>query len=49
MDMHLVVVKPFGGFARGDVVTDKGQVADILRGEQASHVVRVAAPSQKEG
>jgi hypothetical protein len=49
MDMHLVVVKPFSGFARGDVVTDKAQIADILRGEQAAHVVRVAVPSQKEG
>jgi hypothetical protein len=49
MDMHLVVVKPFSGFARGDVVTDKAQIAEILRSEQAAHVVRVNTPLQKEG
>jgi len=49
MDMHLVVVKPFVGFARGDVITDEVRIAQILRGEQAAHVVRVVAPSQKEG
>ena len=48
MDMHLVVVKPFAGFARGDVVTDDGRIAEILRGEQAAHVVRVVAPSKQE-
>jgi hypothetical protein len=48
MDMHLVVVKPFAGFARGDVVTDDVRIAEILRGEQAAHVVRVVAPAKKE-
>jgi hypothetical protein len=49
MEMHLVVVKPFSGLARGDAVTNEGRIAEILRGEQATHVVRVVAPSQKEG
>jgi hypothetical protein len=49
MEMHLVVVKPFSGFARGDSVTHEGRIAEILRGEQATHVVRVVVPSQKEG
>jgi hypothetical protein len=49
MELHLVVVKPFSGFARGDAVTDEGRIAEILRGEQAAHVVRVVVPSQKEG
>jgi len=49
MNMHLVVVKPFSGLARGDVVTDEVRITQILRSEQAAHVVRVVAPSQKEG
>lgn len=49
MNIHLIVVKPFGGFARGDLVTDEAHVASILRSEQAAHVVRVPASSQKEG
>jgi hypothetical protein len=49
MDIHLVVVKPFAGLARGDVVTDGTRVAEILGGELAAHVVRVAKPSQQEG
>jgi hypothetical protein len=49
MNMHLVVVKPFAGFARGDIVTDAVRIAQILRGEQAAHVVRVVASSQREG
>jgi hypothetical protein len=49
MEMHLVVVRPFNGLTRGDAVTDEVRIAEILRGEQAAHVVRVVAPSQKEG
>jgi hypothetical protein len=41
MDMHLVVVRPFGGFARGDVVTDTSHIAEILKSEHAYDVVRV--------
>jgi hypothetical protein len=48
MNIHLVVVKPFGGFARGDLVTDDARIEEILRGEQAANVVRVANPSVKE-
>jgi hypothetical protein len=48
MNLNLVVVKPFSGFSRGDVVTDDTRVAQILRSEQATHVVRVAALLQKE-
>jgi hypothetical protein len=47
MSMHLVVVKPFAGFTRGDVVTDETRIAQILAGEQAINVVRVVTPSQQ--
>ncbi len=42
MDTHLVVVKPFAGFARGDVVADIARINEILKGEHATAVVRVA-------
>lgn len=43
MTTHLVVVRPFGGFARGDIVRDETRMNDILAGENAVHVVRVLA------
>jgi hypothetical protein len=48
MNMHLVVVRPFAGLARGDVVADAARIADILKSEHAHDVVRVVAPA-KEG
>ena len=45
MNMHLVVVKPFSRFHPGGTsVTDDVRVSQILRSEQAAHVVRVVAP-----
>ena len=35
MDMHLVVVKPFAGLARGDIVTDTIRINEILNSEHA--------------
>lgn len=43
MEMHLVVVQPFNGFSRGDVITDTARMAVILGGAHAHFVVRVAA------
>jgi hypothetical protein len=43
MEMHLVVVKVFDGFSRGDVITDSTRIAIILGGAHAQNVVRVAA------
>jgi len=44
METHLVVVRPFTGFARGDVIVDASRISDILRGEHAAKVVRVCVP-----
>jgi hypothetical protein len=49
MDMHLVVVRPFAGLARGDVVADPARIAEILKGEHAAFVVRVVTSAAKEG
>ena len=46
MTYHLVVLKPFAGFKRGDVITDSAVIARITAGPEASFVVRV---SGKEG
>jgi hypothetical protein len=43
MKFHLVVLKPFQGFSRGDVITDAAAINKILAGPQAGFVVRVSA------
>lgn len=42
MNFHLVVVQPFGKYAKGDVITDSATITEILAGENALSVVRVA-------
>jgi len=44
MDFGLIVVRPFGTHAKGDVIGDAGEIDRILRTEQARHVVRIALP-----
>jgi hypothetical protein len=43
MSNILVVVRPFAGHVKGDVISDAVTVADILAGESARYVVRVNA------
>jgi hypothetical protein len=43
MTFQLVVLKPFAGFKRGDLITDAVTVERILAGPQASFVVRVTS------
>ncbi len=43
MIYHLVVLRPFQGFWRGDVIKDAATVQDVLAGPQAGFVVRVSA------
>jgi hypothetical protein len=45
MTLNLVVLKPFAGFKRGDLISEQQQVEAILAGPQANSVVRVAAPA----
>ncbi len=42
MDIHLVVVSPFGDYATGDCISD---AAEIERHKDSERVVRIAAPS----
>jgi hypothetical protein len=43
MKFYLVVLKPFDGYRRGEMITDTTTVQKILAGPQANFVVRVAA------
>jgi hypothetical protein len=49
--MHsiLVVTKPFGRFARGDLIEDAARIEQILNGEQRRFVVQVAVGSGARG
>lgn len=46
METYLVIVRPFGGLARGDTVSDGSRIAEILQSEHARDVVRVIAPKK---
>ncbi len=43
---HLVVVRPFGPWRIGDVVTDEQTIEQTLVSEHADHVVRIAPPEE---
>ncbi len=48
MTIQLVVVRPFGTYAKGSVIGDAASIATVLASEHATNVVRVqvAAPTQ---
>jgi hypothetical protein len=48
MDFKLVVVRPFGGYKLGTVISDPKAILEIQQGEHADRVVRTAA-NVKEG
>jgi hypothetical protein len=41
-----VVLRPFQGFRRGDVIKDAATVQQIMAGPQAGFVVRVSAEKE---
>jgi hypothetical protein len=43
MSIKLIVTNDFGGYKRGDQITDAETVAEIRAGHNASNVVPVAA------
>lgn len=49
MQVHLVVVKPFDGFSRGDIIVDQTRIASILASEHARFVVRIADRTAQGG
>lgn len=45
MDVRLVVVRPFGSYAKGDVLSSPADVMKILASEDVSNVVRIGVPA----
>lgn len=48
MQFHLVVVRPFAAYAKGDLIADADTIAQILASANAPDVVRVKR-EMKEG
>lgn len=46
-EIHLVVTVPFGGYDKGDRITDAAKVAEILEGENSGHVLKVPAVQEE--
>lgn len=49
MMYHLVVMKSFLQFVRGDVIRDATIVADVLAGEHKGFVTKITVPNTSEG
>lgn len=49
MQTALVVVRPFGRYAVGDVITDVEDASEVAAGEHADNVVRVPHPFSGAG
>ena len=47
MNIHLVVVRPFAGLARGEIIVDTTRISAILASEHAANVVRVISDIRK--
>ena len=43
---YLIVVRPFGSYRIGDVVTDGKTIEQILGSEHGDHVVRITPPRE---
>jgi hypothetical protein len=44
--LYLVVVRPFGPYRVGDVISDDESIRQILASDHATNVVRVHPPSE---
>lgn len=49
MALALIVREPFGGYNRGDEITDSAAVARIVASEDAANVIKTAVPDSPEG
>ena len=43
---HMIVVRPFGPWRIGDVVTEQPTMDRILASDHANHVVRINLPEE---
>ena len=44
---YLIVVRPFGSYRIGDVITDEQAIEALLGSEHSAHVVRILPPSEE--
>ncbi len=49
MVQHLVVLKPFLDFVRGDVITEAEKIRQILDTEYRKFITKVALPNAPKG
>ena len=49
MTHHLVVIKPFLSFVRGDIIADAAKITEILSTEYKKYVTKVALPVASKG
>jgi hypothetical protein len=49
MTLHLVVIKPFLGFTRGDIIADVAKIQDIMSSDYKRCVRRVASSDPVKG
>lgn len=47
MAIELVVVTPFGGHRKGDVISDAAEIEKVLADSRSAHVVKVTAPEKE--
>ncbi|MGI4809923.1 MAG: hypothetical protein ACRYF2_17640 [Janthinobacterium lividum] len=43
---YLIVVRPFGSYCTGDVITDEQAIETVLNSEHQAHIVRILPPSE---
>ena len=49
MTHHLVVMKPFLNFVRGDIIADATKVGEILSTEYNKFVTKITPPTTSKG
>lgn len=49
MVQHLIVIKPFLRYVRGDIIIDPDEVGEVLATEHSRFVTRIIAPNRSKG
>lgn len=49
MIKHLVVLRPFFNFVRGDIIADAAKIREVLGTEYRKFVTKVAPPNASKG
>jgi len=49
MEHHLVVIKPFLKFIRGDIISDATQIGEVMAGEYKRFVTKILVSNTSKG